>query len=80
VKTRNLTVALPEDLVRRLKIIAAQRESSISRLLVEALSEITDEEAGFHAARKAMIADLREGAELGTHGQVFWSRDSVHER
>ena len=80
VKTRNLTLALPEELVLRLKVIAAQRESSISRLLTEALSKIADEETGYLAAKEGMLADLREGHDLGTHGVVSWARDSLHER
>ena len=80
VKTRNLTVALPDELVRRLKVIAAQRESSISRLLTEALSKVADEEAGYQAAKEGMLRDLRTGYDLGTHGRISWTRDSLYER
>ncbi len=79
-KTRNVTLALPDELLRRLKVIAAQRDSSISALLAHSLQQIADQEEGYRAAHRGMLEDLRKGFNLGTKGQIAWSRDSVHER
>jgi len=80
VKTRNVTLALPENLLRRLKLIAAARESSVSALLTMTLRQIADEEQGYQQARRGMLADLQKGYNLGTQGKIGWSRESVHER
>ena len=78
--SRNVTLALPEDLVRRLKILAARQDTSISALLTTTLSGLADLEEGYAEARDAMIGDMVRGYDLGTRGRVSWTRDSLHER
>ena len=78
--SRNVTLALPEDLLRRMKLIAAKRDTSISALLAATLSELADQEEGYAEARDAMLVDLAQGYHLGTQGMIAWSRDSLHER
>ena len=78
--SRNVTLALPEELLRRLKILAAQRDTSISALLTTVLSELVDQEDGYAEARDATIRDLERGYDLGTRGQITWTRDSLHDR
>jgi len=80
VASRNVTLALPEDLVRRLKILAARQDTSISALLTATLSGLADREEGYAEARDAMIRDMVRGYDLGTRGRVSWTRDSLHER
>jgi predicted transcriptional regulator len=80
VASRNVTLALPEDLLRRLKILAARQDTSISALLTATLSELADQEEGYAEARDAMIGDMERGYDLGTLGQIAWTRDSLHER
>jgi predicted transcriptional regulator len=80
VATRNVTLALPEDLLRRVKLVAAKRDTSISALLAATLSDLADQEEGYAEARDAMLADLAKGYPLGSHGMIDWSRDSLHER
>ena len=78
--SRNVTLALPEELLRRLRILAAHRDTSISALLTTALSELVDQEDGYAEARDATIRDLERGYDLGTRGQITWTRDSLHDR
>ena len=78
--SRNVTLALPEDLLRRLKIVAAKQDTSISALLTATLSQLADQEEGYAEAQDAMLADLARGYDLGTQGKITWSRDSLHER
>jgi predicted transcriptional regulator len=80
VASRNVTLALPEDLLRRMKLVAAKRDTSISALLAATLSELADQEEGYTEARDAMLADLAQGYQLGTEGTISWNRDSLHER
>jgi predicted transcriptional regulator len=80
VKTRNVTLSLPDDLLRQLKIAAAKRETSISAMLTRALRQIADEEDGYAEAQRLMLADLKKGYRLGTHGKTGWTRDDLHER
>jgi hypothetical protein len=80
VKTRNVTLAVPEQLLRRLKIAAVKQETSLSAMLSRALEQMADEEEGYAEARRGMLHDLRNGCDLGTNGRIDWTRESLHER
>lgn len=77
---QNVTLALPTETLRRLKVLAAERNSSISRLLTEQLDELLDRESGYEQARTRALRDLERGFELGLGDKVAWSRDELHER
>ncbi len=78
--SRNVTLALPEDLLRRVKIVAARNDTSISALLTATLCQLADEEEGYAEARNGMLADMARGYDLGTRGVISWNRDSLHDR
>jgi hypothetical protein len=65
VKSQNLTLKLPVDTVRRIKVIAAERGASISGLLAEKLEELVGEDAEYDAARRRALEWLAQGWRLG---------------
>ena len=77
---QNITLSLPEEDLREARILAASRGTSVSQLLARMLRQLVEQETGYADARERSIARLREGMDLGTGGQVDWSRESVHER
>ena len=79
-KTRNVTFALPEELLRRVKVIASKQDTSLSAMLIRALEQIADQESGYAEACAGMLQDLKKGYKLGTKGTIGWDRDSLHER
>ncbi|MFN8223712.1 MAG: ribbon-helix-helix protein, CopG family [Gaiellales bacterium] len=76
----NVTLALPSDTLRRLKVLAAERGTSISRMLTEQLTELLDRESGYAKARARALKTLDRGLPLGTNGLPPASRDELHER
>jgi metal-responsive CopG/Arc/MetJ family transcriptional regulator len=80
VETRNVTLSLPKDVLRQVKIVAAQRGTSVSRLLTDALRDLVSSEAGYASAAARHGALLRRPPDLGTRGRRRWSRDDLHER
>lgn len=64
-KSQNLTLKLPADTVRKVKVIAAERGASISALLAEKLQELVGEDAEYHAARRRALEWLAQGWHLG---------------
>lgn len=80
VERQNVTLSLPREMVREVKILAARRDTSISGLMVEKLREAVDEEKGYQAARGRSLRRLGEAFDLGTGGEVGWTRDESHER
>ena len=77
---RNLTLKLDADLYKEVKVIAAQRDTSISALVSNKLTELVEEESGYAQARARALALLEQGFTLGTEGKITWSRDELHER
>lgn len=79
-KTRNITLALPADLLRRARILAVQRDTSVSRLLAALIEELVETETGYGLARQRSMTRLEQDLALGTNGRVEWQRDDLHER
>lgn len=78
--TRNVTLSLPEEVLREVKVLAARRGTSVSAMLAGALSELVERESGYAAARERSLASLDSGSDLGTGGYISWDRDELHER
>jgi hypothetical protein len=77
---QNITLALPKHLLQRAKLLAVQKQTSISGLLTEALEEIVDSEEGYSRARDRHLTLMAQGFDLGTEGSIDWTRDELHER
>lgn len=77
---QNVTLSLPREVVREVKVIAAQRDTSISALMAGMLGDLVEEERGYRSARERSLLRLREGFDLGMDGRASWSRDELHER
>jgi len=79
-ETRNITLALPRELLRQVKRLAADRDTSVSALMAEALARLTDEDRRYSAARRKGRAALCAPMSLGTNGSRTWTRDDLHAR
>lgn len=79
-QSRNITLSLPEEVLREAKVVAARRGISVSVLLAGALSELVERESGCAAARERSLAAMERGRDLGTQGEMSWGRDELHER
>ena len=76
----NVTVSLPEHLLREARHLAVDEGVSLSRFVAMSLEQRVEAVRGFRAARERQLGLLREGFELGTYGTAAWSRESIHER
>ena len=77
---QNITLSVPRKLLKQAKRVAADRETSVSALMIEALGRLADEDRRYSSARKRAVAALRSTRALGTQGRRSWSRDELHER
>jgi hypothetical protein len=75
---QNLTVSLPQQTIRKAKILAARRGSSISGLLAEQIEILVGEEEAYERAERQATALLDQGFHLG--GVIRATRDEWHER
>ena len=77
---QNVTLALPRQLLREAKVVAAQRGTSLSALMVEGLERAVRDEEGYEQARRRIKRRLRRGFDLGTRGGPLPGRGDLHER
>ncbi len=75
---RNLTVQLDEDTVRKARVLAAKRETSVSRLVAQEIHRLVREDDEYQKAKAAAFAQLDRGFHLG--GGVLPDRESLHAR
>jgi hypothetical protein len=76
----NITFALPRRVLRRVKILAVARQTSVSALLIEMLEEFVERGDTYAAARERALKRLERTVNLGTRGHATWMRDSLHQR
>ncbi len=74
---KNLTVQLDEDVIRRAKVVAAKRGTSVSGLVARDLEELVANDARYEEswrrARDLMTGSIPRGGRT-------WRRDEIHER
>jgi hypothetical protein len=74
---QNITVALAKETIRKAKVVAAERSTSVSRLLADEIERIVAEHDRYGEAKRASIAELRRGYDLG--GGPLPGRDEVYD-
>jgi hypothetical protein len=75
---QNVTVSLSQQTIRKAKILAARRGSSISGLLAQQIEILVGEEEAYERAERQAMTLLDQGFHLG--GVIRASRDEWHER
>jgi hypothetical protein len=77
---QNVTLTILKSILRKAKILAIQRNTSLSALLAQTLTDLVEREEGYEQARLRSLETLKKGFDLGTHGNIFWKREDLHER
>ena len=65
VANQNLTLKLPAETIRKAKVVAAERGTSISALVAEKIDELVGEDAAYQAAKRRACEWLKQGWHLG---------------
>jgi hypothetical protein len=76
---RNLTVRLEGGTIRKAKVLAAKRATSVSRLVADEIDRLVREDEAYEQARVEALADLESGFDLGSGGRLP-PRESVYDR
>ena len=75
---RNITVQLDETVIKKARVVAARRSTSISRLVSEEIERAAKNDNTWQAAKKAALAQLNRPFHLG--GGALPTRETLHER
>ena len=76
--SRNVTLHLDDDVIRKAKVVAAKRGVSLSGLLRAEIARLVDQDIAYERARESAIARLHRGNHLG--GGRLPARDELHDR
>ncbi|MCC7078411.1 MAG: hypothetical protein IT198_14915 [Acidimicrobiia bacterium] len=75
---RNITLSLPEELVRRAKILAAEQDTSVSALVASLLEQMVGDSSDYDDLWAREEGVMQSG--VLRVGDMTWSRDDLHER
>ena len=75
---KNVTVTLPEDVARWLRVRAAESGRSVSKWLAELIESMKRREDGYEMAMEQALEI--EPEELNAGGEPYPSRESLHDR
>jgi len=75
---QNVTISLSRQVLKKVKILAARRETSISGLVAQEIEFLVGEDEAYERAERQALALLEKGFHMG--GVIRASRDEWHER
>lgn len=75
---QNITLSLDKDLIKRSKILAAQNETSVSKMLGDMLKEAVMNADLYEASKRDALQNLKKGFHLG--GKITWKREDLYDR
>ena len=75
---QNITLAIEKEILRKAKLIAAQNDTSISKMLSDQLKVMIDKEEQYQASKRRALHALKKGFHLG--GKITWRREDLYER
>ena len=75
---QNITLSINKDLIRKAKILAAQKQTSISGMLSRELQKIIDDSEEYELFKRKALININQGFHLG--GKIAASREERHER
>lgn len=77
---QNVTVSLPSEVLREARHLAIDEGVSLSTFLARLIAERVEKTGAYRAARERQRQLLTAGLNLGTNGEITWTREDLHER
>ena len=75
---QNITLSVDKDLIKKGKVIAAQSDTSVSKMLSEQLKQLVEDNEQYETAKRSALQTLKKGYRLG--GKITWKREDLYER
>lgn len=72
---RNLTIQLDADLIRRAKVLAAERGTSVSGLVTQQITELIEARDRYVSARESALEMMTAAVDRGGRR---WTRGDLH--
>jgi HSP90 family molecular chaperone len=75
---QNVTLSIEKEILKKGKVVAARRDTSISKMLADLLKSIVENDERYEAAKRSALQQLKKGVRLG--GKITWKREDLYER
>ena len=75
---QNITLSVDKVLIKKGKIIAAQKDTSVSKMLSEQLRQLVEDKEKYETAKRSALQTLKKGYHLG--GEITWKREDLYDR
>lgn len=76
--TRNITLAIDEALLERVRVVAAERKTTVNALVREYLERLSTESDRIAEARRRLL-DLAGNSKARIGPNYRWNRDEIYE-
>ncbi len=76
--TKNITLAIEEDLLDKVRVIAALEKTTVNAMVRDFLTETARKKDRTLKVRQRLVARSRKSQ--GEVGAISWTRDDLHER
>jgi plasmid stability protein len=77
---KNVTLSLPEPLLRKFRVYAAQHNKSMTSLMTEAIERMVAPDDDYEERKRRLIEGMRNAPNLGTGGKITWKREDLYDR
>jgi hypothetical protein len=75
---QNITLSIEKEVLKKAKLMAAKKETSVTKLLTEQLTKMVSEDEQYDLAKKRALTILKKGFHLG--GCIMAEWEGLHER
>ena len=75
---QNVTLSIEKDILKKGRVIAARKETSISKMISGVLKDIVENDDRYEAAKRNALQVLKRGIRLG--GRITWKREDLYDR
>ena len=75
---QNITLSVDKELIKKGKVIAAERDTSVSKMLSEQLRQLVEDKEKYETAKRSALQTLKKGYHLG--GKITWKREDLYDR
>ena len=75
---QNVTLSIEKEIIKKGKVVAARKDTSISKMLADLLESMIASDERYEAAKRSAFQLLNKGIPLG--GNINWKREDLYER
>lgn len=75
---QNVTLSIEKEIIKKGRVVAARKDTSISKMLSELLNDLVENDDRYEAAKRSAFQFLQKGAHLG--GKITWKRENLYAR